>query len=114
MVSEAVGIGMMFLDAQLRFVIQQAVQYMRRIAYRGGDSLDIVWRILIGEMRVEVNTRISAVPIILGAWAIGWLESLKPLRHSQGLFEIVGALLLILSGLYMLNAYFVLIPELSV
>ncbi|TCV79183.1 cytochrome c biogenesis CcdA family protein [Sulfurirhabdus autotrophica] len=55
-----------------------------------------------------------AVPIILGAWAIGWLESLKPLRHSQRLFELVGALLLILSGLYMLNAYFVLIPELAV
>jgi len=55
-----------------------------------------------------------AVPIILGAWAVGWLESLKPLRHSQKLFEIIGALLLILSGLYMLNAYFVVIPELAV
>ena len=55
-----------------------------------------------------------AVPIILGAWAIGWLENLKPLRHSQRLFELVGALLLILSGLYMLNAYFVLIPDLAI
>jgi len=55
-----------------------------------------------------------AAPIILGAWAIGWLESLKPLSHSQKLFEIVGAFLLILSGMYMLNAYFVLIPELAV
>lgn len=55
-----------------------------------------------------------SVPIILGAWAMGWLESLKSLRHSQGIFEIVGALLLILSGLYMLNAYFYFIPELAV
>ena len=46
--------------------------------------------------------------------AVGWLESLKPLRHSQKTFEIVGALLLILSGLYLLNAYFVFIPELAV
>lgn len=54
-----------------------------------------------------------SVPIILGAWAMGWLESLKILRHSQKIFEIIGALLLILSGLYMLNAYFYIIPELA-
>ncbi|MEO6146792.1 MAG: cytochrome c biogenesis protein CcdA [Sulfuriferula sp.] len=54
-----------------------------------------------------------AVPIILGAWAVGWLESLKSLRNSQHVFEIVGAVLLILSGIYMLNAYFAFIPELA-
>lgn len=54
-----------------------------------------------------------AVPIILGAWAVGWLESLKPLRHAQRIFEIIGALLLVLSGLYMLNAYFFFIPDLA-
>lgn len=54
-----------------------------------------------------------SVPIILGAWAIGWLESLKVLRHSQRVFEILGALALILSGLYMLNAYFYVIPALA-
>lgn len=55
-----------------------------------------------------------AVPIILGAWAVGWLEGLEPLRHSQKIFEIMGAVLLILSGIYMLNAYFLFIPELAV
>lgn len=54
-----------------------------------------------------------AVPIILGAWAVGWLEGLKPLQHLQKFFEITGALLLILSGIYMLNAYFFFIPELA-
>jgi len=54
-----------------------------------------------------------SVPIILGAWAMGWLENLKTLRNAQGTFEVIGALLLILSGLYMLNAYFYLIPELA-
>lgn len=54
-----------------------------------------------------------AVPIILGAWAVGWLESLKPLQHAQKTFEVVGALLLILSGLYMLNAYYFFIPALA-
>lgn len=54
-----------------------------------------------------------SVPIILGAWAMGWLENLKALRHSQKIFEIIGALLLILSGLYMLNAYFFVIEDLA-
>jgi len=54
-----------------------------------------------------------AVPIILGAWAVGWLESLKPLQHAQKTFELIGALLLVLSGLYMLNAYFFLFPDLA-
>lgn len=54
-----------------------------------------------------------AVPILLGAWAIGWLESLKPLRHAQRAFELIGAALLILSGIYMLNTYFLFIPDLA-
>ena len=54
-----------------------------------------------------------AVPIILGAWAVGWLEGLKSLQHSQKVFEIMGAVLLIRSGFYMLNAYFFFIPSLA-
>ena len=54
-----------------------------------------------------------AIPIILGAWAIGWLESLKTLSRSQKIFEVAGGIALILSGLYMLNAYFFLIPALA-
>ncbi len=54
-----------------------------------------------------------AVPILIGAVAIGWLQSLRWLGHRQHVFEIVGGLLLILSGLYMLNAYFVVIPVLA-
>jgi len=54
-----------------------------------------------------------SVPIILGAWAMGWLENLKALKESQKIFEVIGALLLILSGLYMLNAYFYVIEDLA-
>lgn len=54
-----------------------------------------------------------AIPIILGAWAIGWLESLKVLTDFQKVFEVIGGLVLILSGLYMLNAYYFLIPGLA-
>ena len=53
------------------------------------------------------------VPVIVGASAVGWLEGLKGLRHSQRAFEIAGGVILILSGLYMLNAYFFVIPELA-
>lgn len=54
-----------------------------------------------------------ALPLLLGAVAVGWLESLAVLKNYQKAFEILGALLLILSGLYMLNAYFFFIPALA-
>lgn len=49
-----------------------------------------------------------SVPIILGAWAVGWLESLKALTRWQKAFEIAGALVLIGSGAYLINEYFFL------
>lgn len=55
-----------------------------------------------------------AVPILLGALAVGWLESLSVLEKYQKAFEIAGGVLLMLSGLYMLNAYFIIVPSLAV
>jgi cytochrome c-type biogenesis protein len=55
-----------------------------------------------------------AIPIILGAFAVGWLENLKVLAKYQKVFEIAGAVTLIVSGLYMLNAYYFWIPELAI
>lgn len=55
-----------------------------------------------------------AIPIALGAWAMGALESLKFLSRYQRVFEVVGGVALVLSGLYMLNAYFFWIPSLAV
>ena len=54
-----------------------------------------------------------SVPVLAGASAVGWLENTKALHSSRRAFEIVGGVLLILSGLYMLNAYFFVIPELA-
>lgn len=54
-----------------------------------------------------------AVPILLGATAVGWLENLKPLGRYRHAFEVAGAVVLILAGLYMLNAYFFVIPALA-
>lgn len=54
-----------------------------------------------------------AVPILIGAAAIGWLESVKPLPQHQKVFETIGGVVLILAGLYMLNAYFFVILALA-
>jgi len=50
-----------------------------------------------------------SIPIILGAWSMGWLESLQVLsRHQKGL-EISAGIVLMLTGLYLLNEYFFII-----
>jgi cytochrome c-type biogenesis protein len=54
-----------------------------------------------------------SIPIALGAWAVGWLENLKPLAKYSRVFETLGGIALIAAGLYMLNAYFFFIPELA-
>ncbi|HEN47037.1 MAG TPA: cytochrome C biogenesis protein [Mizugakiibacter sp.] len=50
-----------------------------------------------------------AIPIILGAWSMGWLESLRLLSQYQKGFEILAGVTLILTGLYLLNEYLFII-----
>lgn len=52
---------------------------------------------LFGAMLLLAFALGRAVPITLGAWAVGWLEGLTPLQHAQKSFRIIGALLLILA-----------------
>jgi cytochrome c-type biogenesis protein len=54
------------------------------------------------------------VPVLAGAFAIGSLKRFSPLQRSQRAFEIAGGVVLMLSGIYLLNAYFLVIPELAV
>jgi cytochrome c-type biogenesis protein len=56
----------------------------------------------------------GAIPLLLGACAIGWLENIRVLAKYQKAFEIIGAATLIASGLYMLNAYYFWIPALAI
>ncbi len=44
---------------------------------------------------------------------MGWLETFKPLARYQRAFDVGGGVLLVLVGLYMLNAYFFVVPELA-
>lgn len=50
-----------------------------------------------------------SIPIILGAWSMGWLESLQILSKYQKTFEVVAGITLVLTGLYLLNEYFFII-----
>jgi cytochrome c-type biogenesis protein len=54
-----------------------------------------------------------AVPIVAGASAFGWLENLKVFSRYQKPIEILGAITLIVFGVYMLNAYYFWIPSLA-
>ena len=54
-----------------------------------------------------------AIPIALGAFAVGWLENLKILSRYRRGFEIAGGVTLIVMGLYMLNAVLFWIPALA-
>ncbi len=48
-----------------------------------------------------------SVPILLGAWSIGWLESLQGLQRSQKAFEVAAGLTLVLTGLYLVSDYLI-------
>ncbi len=50
-----------------------------------------------------------SIPVMLGAWSMGWLESLKILSRYQRGLEIMAGLVLILSGIYLLNEYFMFV-----
>ena len=54
-----------------------------------------------------------AIPLALAALAMEWVEQLKPLGRFRRAFELTGSLLLILTGLYLLNGYFAFFPWLT-
>ncbi len=46
-----------------------------------------------------------SIPIIIGAWSMGWLESLRVFSRHQKRVEIVAGVILIVTGLYLINEY---------
>ena len=54
-----------------------------------------------------------AVPIAIGSVTMGWLENLRGLTTYRRAFETLGGVLLIVSGVYMLNAVFFWVPSLA-
>ena len=66
-----------------------------------------------GAFALGVPFSVAICPFCTPALIVGWLENLSGLRRFHKVFEIIGGILLILSGLYMLNAYFVVVPGLA-
>ncbi len=54
-----------------------------------------------------------AIPILIGAYAVGWLEHAPMLDRFRRPFEMTGGVVLILGGIYMLNAVYFWIPDLA-
>lgn len=61
MVSEAGCVRIVFFNAQLGLVIQQAIQHVRGVAHRRIDDLGVKRRVLIGDVQKEQYTRFVAV-----------------------------------------------------
>jgi len=53
------------------------------------------------------------VPLALAAASVGCLERLRPLARFRRSFKLAGGGLLMLTGLYLLNAYFLWLPALA-
>src|SRR5262245_20054555 len=70
--------------------------------------------VLLGVVLLLAFALGRAVPIALGAFAVGWRENRKSISRYRRDFEIVGGLTLIFMGFYMLNAVMFWIPELAI
>lgn len=101
----AFGLGIPFSVAVCPFCTPALVVLLGAVAGIGSPLLGIVLLLAFAVGR--------AIPIAVGAYAIGWLENLKPLAKYQRVFEIIGGVALIAAGLQMLNIYFFFIPELA-
>jgi cytochrome c-type biogenesis protein len=69
--------------------------------------------VLLGVVLLLAFALGRAVPIAVGAFSVGWLENLSSLSPYRRGFEIAGGLILIVMGLYMLNAILFWIPALA-
>ena len=69
--------------------------------------------VLIGALLLLAFALGRAIPIAFGTSVIGWAERFPAVGRYQRWLDIGGGVLLILAGLYLLNAYFFWIPALA-
>ncbi|MDG5973458.1 hypothetical protein JAGODDHD_04228 [Sphingomonas paucimobilis] len=68
MIDRAGGIGRMFADDQLAFMVEQAVEDMRGLAGIGGDDLGVERREAVGDVGVEQHAWFGAIAgVVIGA-----------------------------------------------
>ena len=56
MIGEARRVGVVLLDAQIGFVVQQTIEHIGRVAHADVDHLGVKRRVLIGDVGVEGDT----------------------------------------------------------
>ena len=101
----AFALGVPFSVAVCPFCTPALLALLGVVAALGSPSLGAIMLLAFALGR--------AVPILLGAWAIGWLETLRGLGRIRRVFDVAAGLTLMATGLYLLNAYFVVIPALA-
>lgn len=101
----AFGLGIPFSVAVCPFCTPALIVLLGTVAGIGSP--------LLGAILLLAFALGRSIPIAIGAWAVGWLENIKPLAKYERVFEILGGIALIIAGLYMLNAYFFVVPELA-
>lgn len=69
--------------------------------------------VLLGVVLLLAFALGRAVPLAIGAFAVGYLENLHALSRYRRGFEIAGGLTLIAMGLYLLNAVLFWVPKLA-
>jgi len=69
--------------------------------------------VLVGALLLLAFALGRAIPIAFGTSVIGWVERFVAVGRYQRWLDIGGGVLLVLSGLYLLNAYFFWIPALA-
>ena len=70
-IGETCRVGVVLLDAQVGFVVQQAVEDVGRIAHTDVDHLGVERRVLVGDVGIERPPRTAAVFRIDVAGALG-------------------------------------------
>lgn len=55
-----------------------------------------------------------AIPVAAGTWVVGWARQRPRLAAWRRGFEIAGGLVLVMSGFYLLNAYFFWVPSFAI
>src|SRR5580692_12243750 len=61
MIARTASVGVMFVDVELGFVVEQAIKNVGRFALARADRQDAEIAILVGEMAIEFRTGLAAV-----------------------------------------------------
>jgi hypothetical protein len=64
MIGEARRVGVVFLDAQVGFVVQQAIEHVGRVAHADVDHLGVKRRVLVGDVGVESPSWAASILLV--------------------------------------------------